>query len=90
MATDEQILASVRPGKPPADCPVLGAWRLRPYIRERALRADGVIAGLGTQGYTLALRRLAHLLDKRIPGGRVENRHPPLRTAILMRRGTRQ
>src|SRR6478752_7052476 len=27
-------------------------------------RADGVIAGLGTQGYTLALRRLAHLLDK--------------------------
>jgi hypothetical protein len=30
------------------------------------------------------------LLDKRIPGGRVENRHPPLRTAILMRRGTRQ
>ena len=29
-----------------------------------SLRADGVIAGLGTQGYTLALRRLAHLLDK--------------------------
>jgi len=28
-----------------------------------SLRADGVIAGLGTQGYTLALRRLAHLLD---------------------------
>jgi 3-dehydroquinate dehydratase-2 len=27
-------------------------------------RADGVIAGLGTQGYTLALRRLAHLLDE--------------------------
>jgi len=27
-------------------------------------RADGVIAGLGIQGYTLALRRLAHLLDK--------------------------
>ena len=27
-------------------------------------RADGVIAGLGTQGYTLALRRLAHLFDK--------------------------
>lgn len=29
-----------------------------------SLRADGVIAGLGTQGYTLALRRLAHLFDK--------------------------
>ena len=29
-----------------------------------SLRADGVIAGLGTQGYMLALRRLAHLLDK--------------------------
>jgi len=27
-------------------------------------RADGVLAGLGIQGYTLALRRLAHLLDK--------------------------
>jgi 3-dehydroquinate dehydratase-2 len=29
-----------------------------------SLRADGVIAGLGTHGYTLALRRLAHLLNK--------------------------
>jgi 3-dehydroquinate dehydratase-2 len=29
-----------------------------------SLRADGVIAGLGTQGYTLALRRLASLLDQ--------------------------
>ena len=29
-----------------------------------SLRADGVIAGLGTQGYALALRRVAHLLDK--------------------------
>src|SRR3979490_640985 len=28
-----------------------------------SLRADGVIAGLGTQGYQLALRRLAQLLD---------------------------
>ncbi len=28
-----------------------------------SLRADGVIAGLGTQDYTLALRRLAHLID---------------------------
>ena len=27
-----------------------------------SLRADGVIAGLGTDGYTLALRRLARLL----------------------------
>ncbi len=28
-----------------------------------SLRADGVIAGLGTQGYALALRRVAYLLD---------------------------
>ena len=27
-------------------------------------RADGVIAGFGTQGYPLALRRLADLIDK--------------------------
>src|SRR5215813_7217792 len=36
-------------------------FRHRSYV---SLRADGVIAGLGTQGYTLALRRLAHLLNK--------------------------
>ncbi|WP_114945298.1 type II 3-dehydroquinate dehydratase [Microvirga calopogonii] len=28
-------------------------------------RADGVIAGFGTQGYTLALRRLARLIDEK-------------------------
>jgi 3-dehydroquinate dehydratase II len=28
-----------------------------------SLRADGVIAGCGTQGYLLALRRIAHLID---------------------------
>ena len=28
-----------------------------------SLRADGVIAGLGTQGYGLALRRIASLID---------------------------
>src|SRR6202162_1961867 len=37
------------------------AFRHPSYV---SLRADGVIAGLGTQGYTLALRRLALLLDK--------------------------
>ena len=35
MATDKEILASVKPGKPPADCPVLGTWRLCSYVRER-------------------------------------------------------
>jgi hypothetical protein len=35
LATDKEILASVKPGKPPADCPVLGTWRLRTYVRER-------------------------------------------------------
>jgi 3-dehydroquinate dehydratase II len=29
-----------------------------------SLRADGVIAGFGTQGYQLALRRLARLIDE--------------------------
>ena len=29
-----------------------------------SLRADGVIAGLGTQGYLLALRRVARLIDE--------------------------
>jgi 3-dehydroquinate dehydratase II len=33
-----------------------------------SLRADGVIAGLGTQGYALALRRVAHLLDNSLSG----------------------
>lgn len=28
-----------------------------------SLRADGVIAGFGTQGYLLALQRVAHVLD---------------------------
>ncbi|CCD94080.1 3-dehydroquinate dehydratase type 2 [Bradyrhizobium sp. ORS 375] len=32
-------------------------------------RADGVIAGLGTQGYQLALRRVAKLLDDGKAGG---------------------
>ena len=33
-------------------------FRRHSYV---SLRADGVIAGLGTQGYTLALRRIAQL-----------------------------
>lgn len=35
------------------------AFRHHSYV---SLRADGVIAGLGTQGYTLALRRVAELV----------------------------
>mgnify|MGYP001766684092 FL=1 len=34
------------------------SFRHHSYV---SLRADGVIAGLGTQGYGLALRRVAHL-----------------------------
>jgi 3-dehydroquinate dehydratase-2 len=37
-------------------------FRHRSFV---SLRADGVIAGLGTQGYLLALRRLALLIDKK-------------------------
>jgi 3-dehydroquinate dehydratase-2 len=36
------------------------AFRHRSYV---SLRADGVIAGCGTEGYLLALRRLATLLE---------------------------
>ncbi|MGV8987985.1 MAG: type II 3-dehydroquinate dehydratase [Cypionkella sp.] len=36
------------------------AFRHHSYV---SLRADGVIAGCGTQGYLLALRRVASLLD---------------------------
>lgn len=36
------------------------AFRHHSYV---SLRADGVIAGFGTQGYGLCLRRLAHLLE---------------------------
>lgn len=35
------------------------AFRHHSYV---SLRADGVIAGLGTQGYTLALQRVARLI----------------------------
>lgn len=35
------------------------SFRHQSYV---SLRADGIIAGLGTQGYSLALLRVAHLL----------------------------
>ena len=38
------------------------SFRHHSYV---SLRADGVIAGLGTQGYELALRRLARLIDEK-------------------------
>ena len=37
------------------------AFRHHSYVSSRA---DGVVAGLGTQGYTLAMRRLATLFQK--------------------------
>lgn len=36
------------------------AFRHHSYV---SLRSDGVMAGFGTQGYQLALRRIAHLID---------------------------
>ena len=38
------------------------AFRHQSYV---SLRADGVIAGLGTQGYLLGLRRVAKLIDEK-------------------------
>jgi 3-dehydroquinate dehydratase II len=37
------------------------AFRHHSYVSGRA---DGIIAGFGTQGYTLAIRRMAALIDK--------------------------
>ena len=41
------------------------SFRHHSYV---SLRADGVIAGLGTQGYGLGLRRVAHLIDAKKEG----------------------
>ena len=41
------------------------AFRHHSYV---SLRADGVIAGCGTEGYLLALRRVATMLAKRAAG----------------------
>lgn len=38
------------------------AFRHHSYV---SLRADGIIAGFGTQGYELALRRIRRLIDQR-------------------------
>ncbi|SFJ19353.1 3-dehydroquinate dehydratase [Bosea sp. OK403] len=38
------------------------AFRHHSYV---SLRADGVIAGFGTQGYSLALQRVARLIDEK-------------------------
>jgi 3-dehydroquinate dehydratase-2 len=40
------------------------AFRHHSYVSGRA---EGVIAGFGTQGYSLALRRLARLIDEKKP-----------------------
>lgn len=40
------------------------SFRHHSYV---SLRADGVIAGFGTQGYGLALQRLARLIDEKKP-----------------------
>jgi 3-dehydroquinate dehydratase-2 len=37
-------------------------FRHRSFV---SLRADGVIAGFGTQGYQLALRRVGRLIDEK-------------------------
>ena len=46
-------------------------FRHRSFV---SLRADGVIAGLGTQGYLLALRRVAKLADDAAGQGGVHGR----------------
>ena len=53
------------------------SFRHHSYV---SLRADGVIAGFGTQGYPLALRRLARLIDKKAERTADER---PVRLAVL-------
>jgi 3-dehydroquinate dehydratase-2 len=54
------------------DCPIIEVHISNIHRRESfrhhsyvSLVAAGVIAGFGTQGYQLALRRLAHLIDEK-------------------------
>src|SRR5439155_14812847 len=47
------------------------AFRHHSYVSGRA---EGVIAGFGTQGYSLALRRIGHLIDEAAGGS---GRPPP-------------
>jgi len=44
-----------------------------------SLRAEGVIAGLGTDGYTLALRHLAKLVDAFLERGPAVLPRPPIK-----------
>ena len=36
----DEILKTVKPGKPAADCPVIGTWKLQSYVRERLSDGD--------------------------------------------------
>jgi len=35
LARDDNVLKTVKRGKPPADCAVIGTWKLQSYVRER-------------------------------------------------------
>jgi len=35
VLSDNEVLKSVKAGKPPADSPVIGTWKLQSYVRER-------------------------------------------------------
>jgi len=35
VLSDNEVLKSVKAGKPPADGPVIGTWKLPSYVRER-------------------------------------------------------
>jgi 3-dehydroquinate dehydratase II len=47
------------------------AFRHHSYVSGRA---EGVIAGFGTQGYSLAIRRLARLIDEKKPASQGKSR----------------
>jgi 3-dehydroquinate dehydratase II len=65
--TSVAILDALNAFEPPViEVHISNVHRREPFRHHSyvSLRADGVIAGLGTQGYALALRRLAHLIDE--------------------------
>jgi 3-dehydroquinate dehydratase II len=65
--TSVAILDALNAFEPPViEVHISNVHRREPFRHHSyvSLRADGVIAGLGTQGYALAIRRLAHLIDE--------------------------
>lgn len=53
--------------EPVIECHISQVHKREPFRHHSyvSMRADAVLAGFGTQGYTLAIQRLAHLIDSK-------------------------